>query len=200
MDDDQAKHQRFAEKRNAGYEKKQAKATTEKGLVIVNTGTGKGKSTAAFGMALRAIGHGMGVGVVQFIKGAMATAERDLLDAYEQVEFHTLGDGFTWKTQDRDKDMASAAHAWSVAERLLGDDAIGLVVLDELNWALKYEYVDLDAVLAALAARPAMQHVVITGRNAPDRLVEAADMVNEIRAVKHPYKEQGVKAQAGVEF
>lgn len=200
MEQNDDKHQRFAEKRNAGYEKKQAKATTEKGLVIVNTGTGKGKSTAAFGMALRAIGHGMNVGVVQFIKGAMATAERDLLDAYEQVEFHTLGDGFTWKTQDRQKDVESAERAWAVAERLLGDEKVGVVVLDELNWALKYEYVQLDAVLAALAARPAMQHVVITGRNAPDGLVEAADMVNEIRSVKHPYKEQGVKAQAGVEF
>jgi len=178
VDNADDKHQRSAEKRNAGYEKKQAKATTEKGLVIVNTGTGKGKSTAAFGMALRAVGHGMKVGVVQFIKGAMATAERDLLDAYEQVEFHTLGDGFTWKTQDRQKDVESAERAWAVAARLLADESVSVVVLDELNWALKYEYVQLDAVLAALAARPAMQHVVITGRNAPDGLVPSTPVDN----------------------
>ncbi len=195
-----AAHKRMAEKRNAGYEKKQAKATLEKGLVIINTGTGKGKSSAAFGMALRAVGHDMKVGVVQFIKGAMETAERKVLSQFDNLEFHAIGDGFTWKTQDRERDVATAAKAWAEAERMILDPSYDFVVLDELNVVLKYDYIPLQCVLDALAKRQSMQHVVITGRHAKDELIEVADLVSEIRPIKHPYKEQGVRAQKGVEF
>ncbi|MDD9870577.1 MAG: cob(I)yrinic acid a,c-diamide adenosyltransferase [Gammaproteobacteria bacterium] len=194
------RHKKMAQKRNAGYEKKQARATREKGLLIVNTGTGKGKSTAAFGMALRAVGHGMRVGVVQFIKGAMHTAERDVLQKFAQVEFHTIGDGFTWHTQNREQDIATAQKAWAVAEKMAGDAAYDMVLLDELNVILKYGYLDFDTVLGALQKRPPMQHIIVTGRHARAELIAAADLVSEITPLKHPYKEQGVKAQRGVEF
>lgn len=197
---EQTDHQRKAEKRNQGYEKKKARATLEKGLVLINTGNGKGKTTASMGLAVRALGHDMKVGVVQFIKGAMHTGERKVLASLPGMEFHSIGDGFTWKTQDRERDVATAERAWSEAARMLADPSYGVIVLDELNVILKYEYLSLEPVLAALKARPEMQHVVITGRNAPEALIEAADLVSDIRVVKHPYKEQGVKAQAGVEF
>ncbi len=197
---DAQEHKRRAEKRNAGYERKQARATLEKGLLIVNTGTGKGKSTAAFGMGLRAVGHGMRLGVVQFIKGAMETAERDLFRRFDNVEFETIGDGFTWKTQDRERDVDTARRAWGEARRMLEDPAFDMVILDELNVILKYGYLDLDDVLEAIGKRREMLHVIVTGRHAPDALVEAADLVSEIRPVKHPYREQGVKAQRGIEF
>jgi len=197
---DNDRHKTMAQKRNAGYEKKQARATLEKGLLIVNTGTGKGKSTAAFGMALRAVGHGMRVGVVQFIKGAMHTAERDVLQKFAQVEFHTIGDGFTWHTQNRAQDMATAQKAWAVAATMVGDASYDMVVLDELNVILKYDYLDFATVLGALQNRPPMQHIIVTGRHARAELIAAADLVSEITPLKHPYKEQGVKAQRGVEF
>lgn len=200
MNDSSDRHKKMAQKRNAGYEKKQARATLEKGLLIVNTGTGKGKSTAAFGMALRAVGHGMRVGVVQFIKGAMHTAERDVLQKFAQVEFHTIGDGFTWHTQNRERDMATAQKAWAVAAAMAGDAAYDMVVLDELNVILKYDYLDFDTVLGALQNRPPRQHIIVTGRHARAELINAADLVSEITPLKHPYKEQGVKAQRGVEF
>lgn len=200
MNDSSDRHKKMAQKRNAGYEKKQARATLEKGLLIVNTGTGKGKSTAAFGMALRAVGHGMRVGVVQFIKGAMHTAERDVLQKFAQVEFHTIGDGFTWHTQNRERDMATAQKAWAVAAAMAGDAAYDMVVLDELNVILKYDYLDFDTVLGALQNRPPRQHIIVTGRHARAELIKAADLVSEITPLKHPYKEQGVKAQRGVEF
>ena len=198
--DERAQHTRMAEKRNQSYQKKKARATREKGLLIVNTGTGKGKSTAAFGMVLRAVGHGMKVGVVQFIKGAMSTAERDVLQTFEEVEFHSIGDGFTWLTQDRERDVATAERAWAEATRMLAEPSYDMVVLDELNVILKYRYLDPDAVLRALRARREMLHVIVTGRHAGEALIEAADLVSEIRPVKHPYREQGVKAQKGIEF
>ncbi|WP_046158477.1 cob(I)yrinic acid a,c-diamide adenosyltransferase [Chromobacterium vaccinii] len=200
MKTDPASHQRMTEKRKAGFEKKKAAAAGEKGLLIVNTGTGKGKSSAAFGMGLRAVGHGMRLGVVQFIKGALHTAERDLLGGFDNCDFHTMGEGYTWNTQDREADIATARKGWEQALAMLGSDDYDMVILDELNVVLKYEYLPLDEVLAAFAARPAMQHVVVTGRHAPEALLEAADLVTEMRLVKHPYREQGIKAQRGVEF
>lgn len=198
MDNDT--HQRMTEKRNAGYEKKQAQATLEKGLVIVITGTGKGKTTSALGMGLRAVGHGMKLGVVQFIKGAKPTAERTLFEQFPNVDWFTIGDGFTWITQDREKDIATAQKAWAQAAALIADPAYDMVILDELNTILKYEYVGVNEVLDVLAKKPAMQHVIITGRHAPEALIEKADLVSDIRPLKHPYKEQGVKAQRGIEF
>lgn len=200
MTEQQDAHQRMAQRRNAGYEAKQARATQEKGLLIVNTGTGKGKSSAAFGMGLRAVGHGMRLGVVQFIKGALPTAERGIFQHLPNVEWHTLGEGFTWKTQDRERDVASAERAWAQAERMLLDPSFDMLILDELCVVLKYQYLDLERVLAVLAQRKPMLHVIITGRHAPDALLEAADLVSDIRPLKHPYKEQGVRAQKGVEF
>ena len=197
---DPAAHKRFTQRMKAAHEKKMARATDEKGLLIVHTGNGKGKSSSAFGMGLRAVGHGMRLGVVQFIKGALHSAERDVLSGMGQVRFETMGEGYTWDTQDRTRDIATAERGWAVAEEMLADEAYGMVILDELNIVLKYEYLALDRVLAAVAARPPMQHVVITGRNALDGLVEAADLVSEMRNIKHPFKEQGIKAQAGVEF
>ncbi|KGD31822.1 cob(I)yrinic acid a,c-diamide adenosyltransferase [Burkholderia pseudomallei] len=190
----------MAERRRAGHEKKQAAATVEKGLLIVHTGNGKGKSTAAFGMAVRMLGHGMRTGVVQFIKGALHTSERDFLGANAQCDFVTMGDGYTWNTQNRDADIATARRGWDEARRMIESGDYRMVILDELNTVLKYEYLPLDEVLATLAARDPALHVVVTGRHAPDALVDAADLVTEMRLVKHPYKEQGVKAQRGVEF
>lgn len=193
-------HLRMAQRRKAGFDKKQAAATREKGLLIVNTGNGKGKSTAAFGMGLRIIGHGMRLGVVQFIKGALHTAERDLLQAYAECEFVTVGHGYTWDTQNRDEDIATARAGWDVARRMIESGAFEMVILDELNTVLKYDYLPLNDVLSVLQSRPEMLHVVVTGRHAADALIEAADLVTEMRIVKHPYREQGVKAQRGVEF
>ncbi|MGU7839085.1 cob(I)yrinic acid a,c-diamide adenosyltransferase [Burkholderia sp. AW33-5] len=200
MKTDAESHQRMTERRRAGHEKKQAAATQEKGLLIVNTGNGKGKSTAAFGMAVRVLGHGMRLGVVQFIKGALHTSERDFLGAVAQCDFVTMGDGYTWNTQNRDADIATARKGWDEARRMIESDEYRMVILDELNTVLKYEYLPLDEVLATLVGRPDSVHVVVTGRHAPDALIDAADLVTEMRLVKHPYKEQGVKAQPGVEF
>ncbi|MCP5421100.1 MAG: cob(I)yrinic acid a,c-diamide adenosyltransferase [Gammaproteobacteria bacterium] len=197
---DNDKHRKMAEKRHAGYAKKQAQATVEKGLLIVITGTGKGKTTSALGMGLRAVGHGLKLGVVQFIKGAKATAERDLFDRFPNVEWRTIGDGFTWITQNHEQDVATANRAWEQAARMIQDPSFDMVILDELNTVLKYGFIPLATVLETVAARQSMQHVVITGRHAPQALIDAADLVSEIRPIKHPYKEQGVKAQPGVEF
>ena len=200
MSVDADKHLKMTQKRQAGHEKKKAKATGEKGLLIVNTGTGKGKSSAAFGMAVRGIGHGMNVGVVQFIKGAMHTAERDVLSKFDNCEWHTIGDGFTWNTQDRSQDVATAEKAWAEAARMIDDRDYDMIVLDELNVVLKYDYVDSEKVIAKLKSRGEMQHVIVTGRHASDAMIEAADLVSEIKPVKHPFKEQGIKAQKGIEF
>lgn len=177
-----------------------AKTTAEKGLLIVNTGPGKGKSTAAFGLALRILGHGLRVGVVQFVKGAWHSGEKDALATFgDKVAWHTMGEGFTWETQDLKRDIAAAERAWAKAQDLLADPSFGLIILDELNIALRYDYLDLDAVVAALKARRENLHVVVTGRNAKPALVEAADLVTEMGQVKHHFA-AGVKAQQGIEF
>jgi cob(I)alamin adenosyltransferase len=187
-------------KRKAVQDAEVAGKTVEKGLLIVPTGTGKGKSTAAFGLALRMLGRGHRVGVVQFIKGAWHSAERDALAAFgDQVSWHTMGEGFTWETQDIKRDIAAAERAWAKALELMADPTFGLVILDELNIALRYEYLDLHAVVAALRQRRAGLHVVVTGRNAKPELTEAADLVTEMTLVKHHFA-AGVKAQAGIEF
>jgi cob(I)alamin adenosyltransferase len=194
------RHRAKMEKRKAVQDAEVAGKTVEKGLLIVHTGTGKGKSTAAFGLALRMLGRGHRVGVVRFIKGAWHSAERDALAAFgEQVSWHTMGEGFTWETQDIKRDIAAAERAWAKALELMAEPTFGLVILDELNIALRYEYLDLHAVVAALRQRRAGLHVVVTGRNAKPELTEAADLVTEMTLVKHHFA-AGVKAQAGIEF
>ena len=184
----------------AARDRMMAGKTGDRGLLIVHTGKGKGKSSAAFGMVMRCLGHGMRVGIVQFIKGAWETGEARLLARFpELVEIRTLGEGFTWETQDRARDLAAAGRAWNAARGMLSDPGFAMVVLDELNVALRYDLVPLADVLAALAQRPALQHAVVTGRNAPEGLIEAADLVTEMSLVKHPFRD-GIKAQKGVEF
>ena len=198
--EDLERHRQKMARKKAGRDRLMAGKTGEKGLIIVHTGTGKGKSTAAFGMALRSVGHGKRVGIVQFIKGAWDTAERRILESLgDLVTFRAMGEGFTWETQDRQRDIDAAARAWEVAAAMLGDPSYGMVILDEINVALRYDYLNLDTVLAALEERPPMQHVVLTGRNAAPALVDAADLVTEMTLIKHPFK-SGIKAQAGVEF
>jgi len=194
------RHRGKMAKRKAVQDAEVAEKTIEKGLLIVHTGPGKGKSTAAFGLALRMLGRGHRVGVVQFIKGAWHTAERDALAAFgDQVAWHTMGEGFTWETQDLARDIAAAERAWAKSLELIADRSFALVILDELNIALRYEYLDLHAVVAALQGRRPGLHVVVTGRNAKPELVEIADLVTEMTMVKHPFR-SGVKAQAGIEF
>jgi cob(I)alamin adenosyltransferase len=194
------RHRAKMAKRKAVQDAEVAGKTVEKGLLIVHTGTGKGKSTAAFGLALRMLGRGHRIGVVQFIKGAWHSAERDALAAFgDQVCWHTMGEGFTWETQDLKRDIAAAERAWAKALELMADPRFGLVILDELNIALRYEYLDLHAVVAALRQRRPGLHVVVTGRNAKPELTEAADLVTEMTLVKHHFA-AGVKAQAGIEF
>ena len=176
-----------------------ARATDERGLLLVLTGNGKGKSSSAFGMGARALGHGMKVGVAQFVKSRTDTGEEAFLSRQPGVEWQVLGDGFTWETQDRERDIATARRGWQIAARMLADPAIDLVVLDELTYLLAYGYLDQDAVLDAIVARPPMQHVVVTGRSASPELRELADTVSEIADVKHAYR-AGVKAQKGVDF
>jgi cob(I)alamin adenosyltransferase len=193
-------HRAKMAKRKAVQDREVAEKTHEKGLLIVHTGPGKGKSTAAFGLMLRALGRGWRVGVVQFGKGAWETGERlDVARFGDQVEWHTLGEGFTWETQDRARDVAAAERAWARAVALMARTDIRMVVLDELNIALRYEHLALDAVVAALAARRPDLHVVVTGRNAKPELIAAADLVTEMTLVKHPFA-AGVKAQEGIEF
>ncbi len=176
-----------------------ARATERRGVVLVHTGNGKGKSSSAFGMVARALGHGMRVGVVQFIKGSHSTGEEAFFRRVPEVSYHVMGESFTWETQDRQRDMASAGHAWKQAVAFLTDPAFDLVVLDEVNIALKLGYLDLQQVLDALRARPHMQHVVLTGRGAPDALIAFADTVTEMRDIKHAYR-AGIQAQEGVEL
>ncbi|MDZ5449341.1 cob(I)yrinic acid a,c-diamide adenosyltransferase [Labrys sp. ZIDIC5] len=201
MTDDAARHKAKMEKRKAMQDAEVASKTiTEKGLLIVNTGPGKGKSTAAFGLIMRALGHGWPVGVVQFIKGAWSTGERKALERFEDlVTWKSMGEGFTWETQDRERDVAAAGRAWDAAKALLADPAIRLVVLDEINIALRYDYLDLAEVVETLKARRPDLHVVVTGRNAKPELIEAADLVTEMTLVKHHFA-AGVKAQQGIEF
>jgi cob(I)alamin adenosyltransferase len=194
------RHRAKMAKRKAVQDAEVAGKTIEKGLLIVHTGAGKGKSTAAFGLALRMLGRGERIGVVQFIKGAWHTAERDaLLKFGDQIVWHTMGEGFTWETQDRARDIAAAERAWVKARELMDDARFKLVILDELNIALRYEYLDLASVVAVLNARRPGLHVVVTGRNAKPELVAAADLVTEMTLVKHHFA-AGVKAQPGIEF
>ena len=194
------RHRAKMAKRKAVQDAEVAAKTIEKGLLIVHTGTGKGKSTAAFGLALRMLGRGHRVGVVQFIKGAWHSAERDALARFgDQLVWHTMGEGFTWETQDRARDIAAAERAWAKARELMADPNLAMLILDELNIALRYEYLDLMAVIAALTARRPGLHVVVTGRNAKPELLAAADLVTEMTLVKHHFT-AGVKAQPGIEF
>jgi cob(I)alamin adenosyltransferase len=194
------RHRVRMERKKAVIDAKIASADKEIGIIIVNTGNGKGKSSSAFGMVARALGHGMQVGVVQFIKGALSTGEETFLRRFpDEVRFHAMGEGYTWETQNRERDIAKATEAWALAKQFLSDPAIGMVVLDELNIALKYQYLDVHTVIADLLDRPTMQHVVITGRGAPPELVAIADTVTEMNVVKHAFK-SGIGAQAGTEW
>ena len=194
------RHRAKMAKRKVVQDKEVAGKTIEKGLLIVHTGTGKGKSTAAFGLALRMLGRGRRVGVVQFIKGSFSTGEEAFFRRFpEEVDYHVMGEGFTWETQDQTRDIAAAEAAWGKARDMLSDPSYDLVLLDELNIALALQYVALDRVLAALASRPPEQHVVITGRGAPTALIEVADTVTEMRLVKHAFQ-AGIKEQPGVEL
>ncbi len=198
--DDEARHKAKMANRKAVQDAEVAGKTIEKGLLIVHTGKGKGKSTAAFGLLLRAIGRGFQCGVVQFGKGAWQSGERTAIERFgDQVKWYTLGEGFTWETQDRARDVAAAERAWARATELMEDPSIKLLVLDELNISLRYEHIDLGQVLAAFANRRPDLHVVVTGRNAKPELIEAADLVTEMVAVKHHFA-AGVKAQPGIEF
>jgi cob(I)alamin adenosyltransferase len=195
-----ARHAEKAAKRRAVRARIMATKTIEKGLLIVHTGKGKGKSTAAFGMVLRCLGHGLKVGVVQFVKGRWETGERALLERFpDLVTIKTMGMGFTWETQDRARDIAAARAAWEQAKSLMADPAHRLVLLDELNIVLRYDYLPVEEIVDTLRARRPDLHVVVTGRNAKPELIEAADLVTEMTMVKHPFR-SGVKAQAGIEF
>jgi len=194
------RHKARMQRKKALIDEKIAQAQDEYGLLLVHTGNGKGKSSSAFGMVARALGHGFKVGVVQFIKGGMSTGEEAFFRRFpEEVSFHVMGEGYTWDTQDRQRDIEKAQQAWAVAAQLLNDPKVGMVVLDELNIALKHGYLDLETVLRDIESRPELQHVVATGRGAPEALIEAADTVTEMSLVKHAFK-AGVKAQKGVEF
>jgi cob(I)alamin adenosyltransferase len=199
QDENDLHRQRMMRQKEA-FEARKARATQEKGLLIVHTGSGKGKTTAALGLVFRALGQGMKVGVVQFIKGAMATGEAALATRLAPaLELSTMGDGFTWDTQNREQDVASARKAWERALSLLHDDSFDMVILDELNIVIKHNYISLEEVLEELRRKRPMLHVVVTGRNARDELIDMADLVTEMKLVKHPYR-AGVKAQKGVEF
>ena len=200
--DDSTRHATKMAKKKAARDKIMATKTDQKGLIIVHTGKGKGKSTAGFGMIFRCIAHGMQCAVVQFIKGGMKTGERDLIETRfaDICAFHTMGEGFTWETQDRDRDMEMARTAWEKSKELIRDPANKMVLLDEINIALRYDYIPVAEVVAFLVEeKPEMTHVILTGRNAKDELIEIADLVTEMELVKHPFR-SGIKAQIGVEF
>ena len=195
-----AYHAEKMKKKKEARNKILATKTEERGLIIVHTGKGKGKSTAAFGMVFRAIGHGFKVGVVQFVKGAWGTGERDVLEKFHDlVTIKAMGEGFTWDTQDRQRDLAAARGAWDMAKAMIADPSYKLILLDELNIVLRYDYLPLDEVLEVLRNKPRDTHVIVTGRNAKDELIDLADLVTEMTEVKHPFR-SGVKAQAGIEF
>ncbi|HJN21602.1 MAG: cob(I)yrinic acid a,c-diamide adenosyltransferase [Alphaproteobacteria bacterium] len=199
-DNDFARANDKAHKKKIARDKMLATKTIEKGLLIVHTGKGKGKSTAAFGLVMRALGHGMHVGIVQFVKGKWETGERSVLERFpDLVTIRAMGEGFTWETQDRERDIAAAKKAWEASKEMISSGNYDLVLLDELNIVLRYESLPLDDVVAFLSNRPEMLHVVVTGRNAKDELIEAADLVTEMTQIKHPFR-AGVKAQKGIEF
>ena len=199
MSTDNTRHQKKMQHRKEVMGAKIAAAQDERGVLLVHTGNGKGKSSSAFGMVARALGHGMRVGVVQFIKGAQSTGEETFFRRFPEVDYHVMGEGFTWETQDKSRDIEKAEAAWEQAKKFLRDENINLVVLDELNIVLRLKYLDLHTVLADLKQRPAMQHVVVTGRGALPELIDIADTVSEINEVKHAFK-AGVRAQKGVEM
>ena len=194
------RHNEKMARRKAVRDRMLATKTEERGLLIVHTGKGKGKSTAAFGLALRCLGHGMRVGIVQFVKGVWPTGERAALERFgDLVTCRAMGEGFTWETQDRARDIAAAQRAWETAKAMIADPSYRLILLDELNIVLRYDYLPVDEVTAALKAKPPALHIVVTGRNARRELIEAADLVTEMTLVKHPFR-AGVKAQPGIEF
>lgn len=193
-------HAARMKKKQAARAKIEATKTREKGLLIVHTGKGKGKTTAAMGMVLRCIGHGKKVGVIQFVKGALQTGEKVVFDAFpDLVEFRPMGEGFTWDTQNRARDIEVARLAWEEVKRMINDPSYHLVLADELNIVLRFDYLPIDEVLEVLAARPEMKHVIVTGRNAPQALMDMADLVTEMTEIKHPYR-AGIKGQPGIEF
>ena len=193
------RHREKMQRRKAAVDKRIAAASDRRGVLLVLTGNGKGKSSSAFGMVARALGHDMRVGVVQFIKGKDATGESAFFRRFPEVSYHVMGEGFTWETQDRERDIRAATAAWEIAAAMLRDPAFALVVLDELNIALRYRYLEMESVLESLRARPLMQHVVVTGRGAPAALIELADTVTDMRAEKHAF-DAGITAQRGIEL
>lgn len=194
-------YRRKMQRRQEVQQQRIAERTVEKGLVIINTGNGKGKTTAALGMVLRSLGHGYKVAIVQFIKGAWEPAEKAVLERFgDQLTFHAMGEGFTWDTQDRDRDTQTAQTAWETALGYIQNPEYKTILLDEVNIALKHGFLSVDQVLAGLAEKPEMTHVILTGRGAPQALIDQADLVTEMTLVKHPFREQGVKAQPGIEF
>jgi len=199
-EDENARHHDKMQKKKAARDKIMAGKTIEKGLLIVHTGKGKGKSTAAFGMVFRCIGHGMKAGIVQFVKGAWATGERTVLENFpELVTIKAMGEGFTWETQDRERDIAHARAGWEEAKRMIADPQYRLVLLDELNIVLRYDYLPTEEIIEVLRNKPNDKHVIVTGRNAKEELIEIADLVTEMEQVKHPFR-SGVKAQMGIEY
>ena len=193
-------HKQKMQRRKEVQEQRLAEKNREKGLIIVHTGNGKGKTTAALGMVMRSLGHGYKVAIVQFIKGAWEPAEKAVLATWKELEFHAMGEGFTWDTQDRERDIEMANAAWSKALEYILDPEYRLVLLDEVNIALKLGYLDVDTVTEGLKQKPEDSHVILTGRGAPDKLIAIADLVTEMSLIKHPFREQGVKAQPGIEF
>ncbi|MGC6329274.1 cob(I)yrinic acid a,c-diamide adenosyltransferase [Rhizorhabdus sp. FW153] len=194
-------HKEKMVKLQAAQARKIATKTVEKGLIIVHTGTGKGKTSAALGMVIRAIGHGMKVGVIQFVKGAMDSGEKVVFDQFPQlVEFKPMGEGFTWDTQDRSRDIAVTRTAWEEVKRMIADPSYRLVLADELNIVLRYGYLPVEEVLEVLRTKPPMTHVVVTGRNAPQELIDMADLVTDMGSIKHPFRDQNVRAQPGIEY
>lgn len=199
-DERNAYHAEKMRKKKEARDKILATKTVEKGLIIVHTGKGKGKSTAAFGMVFRALGHGFKIGIVQFVKGKWGTGERDILEKFpDQVTIKAMGEGFTWDTQDRARDIAAAQGAWQMAKEMIADTRYKMILLDEMNIVLRYDYLDINEVVEVLKNKPRDTHVIITGRNAKDELIEIADLVTEMTMIKHPFRD-GVKAQAGIEF
>ena len=194
-----ARHQARMARKKAVVDIKIAEANRDQGVLLVHTGNGKGKSSAGFGMLARALGHGMRVGVVQFIKGAFSTGEEAFFRRFPEVDYHVMGEGYTWETQDRERDIAAAQAAWGKAAAMLADPALQLILLDELNIAFKHHYIDVNDVITALRIRPAMQHVIITGRGAPQALIDIADTVTEMVVIKHAYA-AGIRAQLGIEL
>lgn len=194
-------HKQKMQRRKEVQDQRIAEKSGEKGLIVVNTGNGKGKTTAALGMVLRSLGHGYRVAIVQFIKGAWEPAEKAAFEKWDnQLEFHAMGEGFTWETQDRDRDIQKAQEAWQLALTFIRNPAFRLILLDEINIALKLDYLQVQQVLAGLEEKPDLSHIILTGRGAPPALIERADLVTEMTLVKHPFKEQGVKAQPGIEY